>query len=57
VYLAKDSRLAPALLPVMYPDLDRWRAVRERLDPTHVLRSDLERRLGLDARARKVVRR
>ena len=57
VYLAKDSRLAPALLPVMYPDLDRWRAVRERLDPTHVLRSDLERRLGLDASARKVVNR
>jgi decaprenylphospho-beta-D-ribofuranose 2-oxidase len=57
VYLAKDSRLAPALFPVMYPELDRWREVRERLDPTHVLRSDLERRLGLDARARKVATR
>ena len=48
VYLAKDARLDPALIPTMYPDLDRWREVRERLDPQHVLRSDLARRLELD---------
>ena len=48
VYLAKDARLDPALLPSMYPDLDRWRDVRERLDPNHVLRSDLARRIALD---------
>jgi decaprenylphospho-beta-D-ribofuranose 2-oxidase len=48
VYLAKDARLDPALLPSMYPDLDRWRDVRERLDPKHVLRSDLSRRIVLD---------
>ena len=47
VYLAKDSRLDPALLPVMYPRLDEWRDVRARLDPDRVLTSDLARRLGL----------
>jgi decaprenylphospho-beta-D-ribofuranose 2-oxidase len=56
VYLAKDARLDPGLLRAMYPELDRWREVRERLDPGHVLGSDLERRLRLDARAPVEVR-
>jgi decaprenylphospho-beta-D-ribofuranose 2-oxidase len=47
VYLAKDSRLDPRLVPVMYPRLDEWRAVRERVDPHGVLTSDLDRRLHL----------
>jgi decaprenylphospho-beta-D-ribofuranose 2-oxidase len=47
VYLAKDSRLAPELVPVMYPDLDRLRELRARLDPSGVLQSDLARRLHL----------
>jgi len=47
VYLAKDGRLRPELVPVMYPRLDEWRSVRARLDPDGVLRSDLDRRLGL----------
>ena len=47
LYLAKDCRMRPELLPVMYPRLDEWRAVRERLDPGRRLQSDLGRRLGL----------
>ncbi len=47
IYLAKDSRLDPARIPEMYPRLDDFRRVRERVDPTGVLQSDLARRLGL----------
>jgi decaprenylphospho-beta-D-ribofuranose 2-oxidase len=47
VYLAKDSRVSPAAFRAMYPRLDEWQAVRNRVDPDGVLRSDLGRRLGL----------
>ncbi|WP_448318588.1 FAD-binding protein, partial [Streptomyces sp. CO7] len=47
VYLAKDSRLRPELLPAMYPRLDEFRALRAELDPRGVFTSDLSRRLGL----------
>jgi decaprenylphospho-beta-D-ribofuranose 2-oxidase len=47
LYLAKDSRMRPELLPIMYPRLDEWRAVRNRLDPDSRLTSDLARRLRL----------
>jgi decaprenylphospho-beta-D-ribofuranose 2-oxidase len=47
VYLAKDSRLRPELLPAMYPRLDEWREVRAKADPHDMFRSDLARRLAL----------
>ena len=47
LYLAKDSRVRPELLPLMYPRLDEWRDVRAGLDPDRRFRSDLGRRLGL----------
>jgi decaprenylphospho-beta-D-ribofuranose 2-oxidase len=46
-YLAKDSHLDPALVPVMYPRLDEWRAVRDRMDPDRRFQSDLAARLEL----------
>ncbi len=47
VYLAKDARLRPELLPVMYPRLDDMRSACRRVDPDGVLASDLSRRLGI----------
>lgn len=49
VYLAKDARLGAAAFRRMYPGLQRWREVRERLDPMHRFASDLSRRLGLES--------
>jgi decaprenylphospho-beta-D-ribofuranose 2-oxidase len=45
--MAKDSRVRPELLGRMYPRLDEWREVRDKLDPDHRFRSDMGRRLGL----------
>ena len=49
VYFAKDARVRPDLVPAMYPRLDEWRTVRDRLDPGRVMCSDLDRRLSLTA--------
>ncbi len=47
IYLAKDSRVRPDVFARMYPRLDEWRAVRDRVDPNHTLQSDQARRLHL----------
>jgi decaprenylphospho-beta-D-ribofuranose 2-oxidase len=50
VYLAKDGRLRPDTLAAMYPHLDDWRAVRDRVDPSGRWLSDLGLRTGMVAR-------
>ncbi|MEU6959531.1 FAD-binding oxidoreductase [Streptomyces chrestomyceticus] len=47
VYLAKDARLRPELVDVMYPRADAFRALRAHTDPRGVFTSDLSRRLAL----------
>jgi decaprenylphospho-beta-D-ribofuranose 2-oxidase len=47
IYLAKDARLDPRHVPIMYPRLDEWRAVRERVDPQRRFVSDMAQRLHL----------
>ena len=47
IYLAKDSRVRPELIPLMYPRLEQWREVRSKLDPAGRIHSDLARRLSL----------
>lgn len=47
VYLAKDSRVAKKRLALMYPQLEQFRNIVNKVDPSRILRSDLSRRLGL----------
>jgi decaprenylphospho-beta-D-ribofuranose 2-oxidase len=53
VYLSKDARLRPELLPAMYPGLDAWREAHSVLDPDGVMLSDMDRRLGLTGSTRR----
>jgi FAD/FMN-containing dehydrogenase len=48
-YLAKDASMSPERLGAMYPRLDEFRAVRDRVDPQRRLSSSLSRRLGIDS--------
>ena len=47
VYLAKDAVLSPASFARMYPRLDEFRSIKERLDPEGRLSSSLARRLKI----------
>ena len=47
VYLIKDSRLSPALLPAMYPQIEQWREIQSGMDPHHLWQSDQSRRLQI----------
>ena len=47
VYLAKDAALKPEAFAAMYPNLDRFRAVKQKLDPKGLFSSSLARRLRI----------
>ncbi len=46
-YLAKDALSGREAIRAGYPRLEEWQAVRDKLDPVGMWRSDLGRRLGL----------
>ena len=47
IYLAKDAALSAQGFRMMYPELPRFRAVLDRVDPDRRMGSDLSRRLGI----------
>jgi decaprenylphospho-beta-D-ribofuranose 2-oxidase len=47
IYLAKDVRGNALTVARMYPRLDEWRTIREKLDPERRFHSDLSERLAL----------
>ena len=47
VYLSKDMHLDAGRFREMYPQFERWLAVKERVDPEGRFATDLGRRLGL----------
>jgi decaprenylphospho-beta-D-ribofuranose 2-oxidase len=47
LYLAKDSRMSPAMMAATYPRLAEWQRQRDAMDPDGVFTSDLSRRLSL----------
>lgn len=47
VYLAKDARLGREAFSAMYPQLDQWRAIKQKIDPEIRFTSSMARRLGM----------
>jgi len=47
IYLAKDSRVDARHIEAMYPRVNEWREIRNRVDPDRHFQSDLARRLRL----------
>ena len=47
IYLAKDAVARRGVMEQMYPELEKFRRVRDDVDPGRVFVSDLSRRLGL----------
>ncbi|MEM1349947.1 MAG: D-arabinono-1,4-lactone oxidase, partial [Myxococcota bacterium] len=47
VYMGKDARLPAHRMRQMYPEWERWKAVRDQYDPGRVFRSELGLRLEL----------
>ncbi len=47
IYLGKDARLGKEKMRQMYPEWEKWKAVRDQWDPQGVFHSDLGKRFGL----------
>lgn len=47
LYLAKDSTMSPETFRHMYPEWERFRQMKEQIDPHHVFSSSMSRRLKL----------
>ena len=47
IYLAKDACLSPAGFEAMYPKLDMFRTILDKVDPKGRMNSDMARRLGI----------
>jgi len=50
VYLAKDASMSADTFQQMYPRLDEFKQIKQRVDPRGVLSSDQSRRLGITER-------
>jgi len=51
VYLGKDSFLDASTFSAMYPEQERWLAIKAKYDPQGLFTSDLGRRVGLIVKA------
>ena len=47
VYLTKDSTSSPELIELMYQDLEKWKSIKRKMDPSNFWQSDQSRRLSL----------
>ena len=47
LYLAKDSRQTPNMFRKSYPFYEKWRSIKQEIDPDNIFQSDLSRRLRI----------
>ena len=47
LYLAKDSRQTPSMFRKSYPFYEKWRSIKQEMDPDNIFQSDLSRRLRI----------
>lgn len=48
IYLGKDAMLDKITFRKMYPEYEKWLAIKAQYDPTNLFSSDLSKRLGLE---------
>jgi len=47
IYLAKDSRQTPMMFKKSYPFYEKWRFIKQEMDPDNLFQSDLSKRLRI----------